>query len=47
MSSFEGLKLAKPGYICVKVTYDQYEAKGTYSLALGIGEVDLPPPLAP
>jgi len=44
VAKLEGLKLAKPGYIYVKVSYDQYEAKGPYSLTLGIGEVDSPPP---
>jgi hypothetical protein len=43
VAKLEGLKVAKPGYIYVKVTYDQFEAKGPYSLALGIGEVDSPP----
>jgi hypothetical protein len=47
VAKLEGLKLAKPGYIYVKVSYDQYEAKGPYSLALGIGEVDSPPPPPP
>jgi len=44
VAKLEGLKLAKPGYIYVKVSYDQYEAKGPYSLAVGVGDVDSPPP---